>query len=832
MSPAPDTIRVVDGLGQATYTYYPILIVGAGESAIALASRLREEGFDQFRLFERQSGIGGTWWINRYPGVACDVLHPEGPEIYKYLSDICEKYQFVDKIQVNTDVSELRWLEDEQIWEATLTHMVPGTGDISSRERNQRIAENGMESVYLRQEVVRARIVCSCAGGLVEPNVWPSSIPGRDTFEGPVFHSARWDYNVDLNNKDVIVIGTGCSAAQFVPRLTEEPYNAKSVTQIMRSPPWVVPRPEEPFGPENYRKYSPMVFSTVPGLAALFRFICFARGESDWFRLFDDNSWNQKSRKKLESQMIARMKRMVPEKYHEILTPNYSIGCKRRIFDKAWFQSLNNPKIELTTKPITNVAPNSITIGPGRHYPDPHDKKSKVPTNEETIPADVIILGNGFEVTTWLHPLKIRGKNGEYMQEVWDARGGPQAYLGLAMDGFPNLFIIFGPNTATGHSSVVLASENMVEYSIKVIKKILRGDITTAEIKKESEVAWTKTVQERLKRTVFNSGCHNWYQTDGWNATGYPYSQIDFTFRCMFPKWSDWDLQYTRKGLIRKRAGQALNVLLLVLALVGAYFLRRESPSDSLSLQSLTHFVQKGLKQSLYGISGMVNRAITMLPEPWVPPAFHTSDDRVRGGSSQSSLSALPQNCALFHGHLDIDTLGGAGFASQFQSAASSQGEEGDGVWDLSAYAGVEIDVGAIDGKIYTLVLKDEEPQDRRNDGRDRAGVSWEAEFCVTESDEGDTVDEAKGKKIWVSWSALKATYRGKEKKDAGKLKTDQVKRVGFMMRRSISYFGRYEHIDRNVYSYFGTQQGDFRLELRSLSAREKPSANGQVLSV
>ncbi|KAL8944479.1 MAG: hypothetical protein Q9211_000576 [Gyalolechia sp. 1 TL-2023] len=604
MSSASDTIRVVDGFGTSAYTYYPILIVGAGESAIALASRLRQEGFDQFRLFERQAGIGGTWWINRYPGVACDVpavfysfsfspnykwtrLHPEGPEIYKYLEDICEKFQLVDKIQVNTDVSELRWLEDGQVWEATLTHMVPGTGDLSAKERDRRVTENGKDSVYLRQDIVRARIVCSCAGGLVEPNAWPSSIPGRDTFRGPIFHSARWQHKVDMNDKNVIVIGTGCSAAQFVPRLTQEPYNAKSVTQIMRSPPWVVPKPEEPFGPENYQKYCPMLFSNVPGLAALFRFVCFALCESDWYRLFGDNSWNHKFRKKLESQMIARMKRMVPEKYHEMLTPDYSIGCKRRIFDKAWFQSLNDPKIELTTKPITKVSPQSITIGPGRHYPDPSDKESKVSTDEETIPADVIILGNGFEVTTWLHTLRIRGKDGEYMQDVWNARGGPQAYLGLAMDGFPNLFIIFGPNTATGHSSVILASENMVEYTIKVIRKILHGEVTTAEVKKESEVAWTKTVQERLKRT------------------------IDFTFRCMFPNWSDWDLQYTRKGLIKKQVRRALNILLLALVIISAYSLRQQGIGAYTSLQGLECFVRRCLRNCLVAISDMVDRAIT-----------------------------------------------------------------------------------------------------------------------------------------------------------------------------------------------------------------------------
>ncbi|KAI4233583.1 MAG: hypothetical protein L6R40_007034 [Gallowayella cf. fulva] len=631
MSP-PDTIRVVNGLQKDAYTYYPILIVGAGESGIALGARLKEEGFDQYRIFERQAGIGGTWWINRYPGVACDVpaafysfsfspnyrwtsLYPGGAEIYKYLCEVTEKYQFVDKIQVNTDVSELRWLEDEQLWEATLTHLVPGTGDLSRKALGERIAEGGRESVYLRQETVRARIVCSCAGGLVEPNAWPSSIPGRDTFQGPVFHSARWDHSVDFNNKNVVVVGTGCSAAQFVPRLTKEPYNAKSVTQVMRSPPWVVAKDDPPGGKENFEKYSATIFSTVPAAAKLFRFMLFAIGESDWFTIFDDNSWNHKSRKKLEAKMVQRMKRMVPEKYHEILTPDYSIGCKRRIFDAEWFDSLNDPKIELTTKPITKVSPHHVTIGPGRTHPDPKDTNSKAPTNEETIPADVIVLGNGFEVTTWLHPLKIKGKNGEYMQDVWDARGGPQAYLGLAMDGFPNLFIVFGPNTATGHSSVILASENMVEYNIKLIKKILHGDVSTIEIKKESEIAWTKLVQERLKRTVFNGGCQNWYQKDGWNATGYPYSQIDFTFRCMFPKWSDWDLQYTRKGLLKKRARQASGILLLVVVIVAAYVLWQQGSGVFFGLQNLNHLLRRYVKQTLIGAWAMVNRGITMLPD-------------------------------------------------------------------------------------------------------------------------------------------------------------------------------------------------------------------------
>lgn len=165
-----------------------------------------------------------------------------------------------------------------------------------------------------------------------------------------------------------------------------------------------------------------------------------------------------------------------------------------------------------------------MTLGPGRSYPDPKDETSSVAKHETKLPADVIILPNGFDVTTWLHPLKVIGKGGKHLHEIWDECGGPQAYLGAAMDGFPNLFIVFGPITATGHSSVILASGNMVNYSLKFMKPILNGDVRTYEVKKEAQISWTREIQEKLKRTVWMSGgCQSWYKTDnGWNSTVYP----------------------------------------------------------------------------------------------------------------------------------------------------------------------------------------------------------------------------------------------------------------------------------------------------------------------
>ena len=453
--------------------------------------------------------------------------HPPGPEIVRYLHDTCEKYQIIDKIQLNTDVTEVRWLEDEELWEATLLHMVPGIGDLSFKERHKMIAEKGRGSVYIKEEKIKAKIFCSAAGALVEPHAWPDDIPGRDQFEGDVFHSARWDYNVNLRDKDVIVMGTGCSAAQFVPRLSKEPYNAKSVTQVMRSPPWVVPRP----GPvldlvsrKNWEKWTPRIFPRIPGLGRAYRTLLFCLAEVEFFLIFTGKESAVKFRKDLEAKLLRHMKGVVPEKYHEILEPDYSVGCKRRIFDAFWLESLNDPKIDLTTQPITSLQPKGVTLGPGRSYPPPENKASKAPTDERHLPADVIILANGFELTTWLSPLRVIGKGGAIMQEVWDERGGPQAYMGNAMDGFPNFFIIFGPNTATGHSSVILASENMVEYTLKFIKQILRKDVKTFDVKKEKEIAWTKDMQEHLKGTVLNTGgCHSWYKTEnGWNATAYP----------------------------------------------------------------------------------------------------------------------------------------------------------------------------------------------------------------------------------------------------------------------------------------------------------------------
>jgi cation diffusion facilitator CzcD-associated flavoprotein CzcO len=355
----------------------------------------------------------------------------------------------------------------------------------------------------------------------VEPKVLPD-IPGANTFPGPIFHSARWDYSVDMNDKNVLVIGSGCSAAQFVPHLTKPPFNTKSVTQVMRSPPWVVPKLVPPGGDEWWAKNSPIIQTYVPGMLKILRFSIFCLAESTWV-LFGGEKRHEEARKSLEEELLQELKATVPEKYHEILTPNYSVACKRRIFDNTWFPSLHDPKVELTTLPVTNIRGSQVSLGPGRYYPDPKDMNSKVPTERKDIPIDLIILANGFEIQNWLHPMKITGKEGKDLIETMMERGGPQAYQGTAIDSFPNFFIIFGPNTVTGHNSVIFASENMADYAMRFVKMVLRGDVRTVEVKKEAEIAYTSDIQAKLKETVFmKGGCSSWYFKDGWNSAVLP----------------------------------------------------------------------------------------------------------------------------------------------------------------------------------------------------------------------------------------------------------------------------------------------------------------------
>ncbi|KAI9701314.1 MAG: hypothetical protein M1820_006536 [Bogoriella megaspora] len=438
-----------------------------------------------FRIFERQSGIGGAWWINRYPGVACDIpsifysysfapnysspgVFASGSEIVEYLNSVASKYQLADKIECEREITEIRWLEEPEEWELVISHMSPGTGDLSSSGRQHRIKQHGEQSVYLKREKARAKIVVSCVGMLSEPNDWPSDVPGLESFEGSVVHSARWKNDISLAGEDVLVIGAGSSTAQLVPCLLSDKTQVKSVTQVIRDPPWVVPRIEEPGGKEAYARQAPRIFKWCPLLGPFLRACIFCYVELNWFTVLQ--SKNQKRRSEQEAFALNHMRNLVPGEYHRAMTPTYSYGCKRSVLDQDWLRSMNSPKFQLCTRPLKCVRAREVVLHGSDDYPA-----------DLRIPADVIVLGNGFQATKWLHPLRVIGRGGKLLQDIWNERGGPQAYMGTAVDGFPNLFLVGGPNTFLSHTSVIIASENFTKFIIKVAKPVLQGDARFVE---------------------------------------------------------------------------------------------------------------------------------------------------------------------------------------------------------------------------------------------------------------------------------------------------------------------------------------------------------------
>ncbi|EED23726.1 flavin-binding monooxygenase, putative [Talaromyces stipitatus ATCC 10500] len=591
------SIRTHSTYDRHGYTYYPVAIIGAGESGIAMGCQLKQQlNFDQFRIFERRSGIGGTWWSNRYPGVACDIpailysfsfaqnpkwtsMFPSGREIAAYLADVCAKYEIVDKLQFHTEVTEMRWLEDEEEWEICITHLAPGTGDWSEAERRDKAATEVPQSVYLATEKIRAKIVISAVGGLVEPQEIPKNVPGFDIFEGELTHTARWDEDIDVKGKDVVVVGTGASAAQVVVSLSSSDYGAKSVTQLLRTAPWIKPDDDGKQLTDETLQQLSWYFQYIPGFQRAYRSLVFFLLEHEFFLIFSNTNYSRKYRKGEEEKYRRFLKKTAPAKYLDMLTPDYDLGCKRRIIGSDWLRSLHRPNVNLTSRRLKSVNAHSVTLG-APTYPRNAQNKHDADEGEVQLPADILILANGYRTNEYLHPISMIGRGGRSIHDVWKERGGPQAYLGIAMDKFPNFFMLFGPNTTTGHTSVILGSENAISYTMRLVTPILKGTVSTWEIKEKAELEWANKVQDELKKTPFNNGsCTSWYTNDrGWNSTSYPFSQIDYGLRCMFPVWKHWESKLTTEGLKQRRRKALRRSIALVLA-VTIYFWGRRNPS-------------------------------------------------------------------------------------------------------------------------------------------------------------------------------------------------------------------------------------------------------------
>jgi len=468
------------------------LIIGAGFAGLAAAIKLDEAGERDFVVIEKDSDVGGTWHINTYPGAECDVpsqlysysfaLNPDWSKVYspqqeiwEYTKRVAEESGVLDRFVFDTAVLDATWDETAQRWRVTTT--------------------NGEYA---------ARTVISGSGGLSEPRL--PEIDGIDTFQGEIFHSARWNHDVDLAGKRVAVIGTGASAIQLVPELQKTLQSSGGHMDVyQRTPNWVIPRNEREFtGIEK------AAFRHVPGLQRLARAAVYLQLESraPAFTRFPA------ALKVVESQCRKSIAKAIkdPELVAKV-TPTYRAGCKRILISNAWYPALAADNVDLVTSPVAKITGDAIVTEDG-----------------EERPIDVLVVATGFYVTEPPIAQHITGRDGRTLAEVWGEHG-MAGYKGTTIHGFPNLFQIVGPNTALGHSSMIFIIESQVRYIVDAARTMRREGLGAVEPTAAAQDEWTATVQERMKPTVWTTGgCASWYLDKfGNNTTLWPGQT--FTFR-------------------------------------------------------------------------------------------------------------------------------------------------------------------------------------------------------------------------------------------------------------------------------------------------------------
>lgn len=448
-----------------------VAIIGAGFGGIGLAILLKQAGID-FVVLEKASGVGGTWRDNVYPGAACDVpshlysfsferktdwsrRFAEQPEILEYLRHCVKKYGLEPHLRLNTEVHEAAFTAGK--WRLR--------------------TDNGQ---------VRADILVSACGQLNRP-AYPD-IPGLDQFEGTAFHSARWNHDHDLTGRDVAVIGTGASAIQFIPHVAAQ---AANLTVYQRSAPWIIPKPDRAYGDRTKR-----LLAAAPFLHDLDRLLIYLSFETRTLGFVS----KPKALKPMEAAFRRRLKKEVPDPaLRRKLIPDYPMGCKRILISDDYIPAIQRPNVELVTDPIKEVRQNAVVTEDGRIRP-----------------ADTLIFGTGFQSTGFLAPMAITGRDGIDLNDAW--RDGAEAYLGMTVHGFPNLYLLYGPNTNLGSNSIIFMLESQYAYVMRCIRS---GRVL--EVKKHVQHAFNQDIQQRMRKTVWSQGCSSWYQTeDGRHVNNWP----------------------------------------------------------------------------------------------------------------------------------------------------------------------------------------------------------------------------------------------------------------------------------------------------------------------
>lgn len=468
--------------------HFHIIIVGTGFAGLGMAIRLKKRGEHDFVVLEKADDIGGTWRDNTYPGCACDIpshlysfsfaLNPRWSrtyspqrEIWEYLRACAKRYGILPHIQWKSELLNAAWSEDEQRW-----HITTSQGQLSTD------------------------ILIVGNGPLSEPSL--PSIPGIEHFEGVLFHSAQWKHSYDLRGKRVAVVGTGASAIQFVPRI--QPL-VGHLTLFQRTPPWIVPRLDHAIP-----AWQKTMYRVLPFTQRLVRAKIYAQRELLAI------AFVQHPERMEEGMKIARrhLERQVGDvALREKLTPNYTMGCKRVLLSDDFYPALAQPNVELITDRIREVRAHSIVTGDGREHE-----------------IDTIICATGFHVTDSQIPQCLFGRGGQSLADSWQT--GARAYLGTTIAGFPNLFLLIGPNTGLGHNSMVYMIESQLTYILDCLRAMKRQHLVAVDVQPEILKSFNDELQEKMQDTVWKSGCKSWYlDANGRNTTLWPGFTFEFRRR-------------------------------------------------------------------------------------------------------------------------------------------------------------------------------------------------------------------------------------------------------------------------------------------------------------
>ncbi|MEU8717806.1 NAD(P)/FAD-dependent oxidoreductase [Streptomyces sp. NPDC048663] len=464
-----------------------VAVIGSGFGGLGAAVRLRREGITDFVVLERAGSVGGTWRDNSYPGCACDVPshlysfsfapNPDWPRTFSgqehiraYLEHVADVFGLRPHLRFDSEVKRMTWDPEKLRWD-----IETASGSLS------------------------ADVVVSATGPLSDPKI--PEIPGLDTFPGKVFHSARWDHDYDLRGKRVAMVGTGASAIQIVPAIQPE---VARLTLFQRTPPWVMPRVDRAISAGERRLHRALPFTTQA-----------RRGFLWGIRELQVQAFTKRPDELglVESLAKRNMARAIKDPaLRARLTPDYRIGCKRILLSSTYYPALARPNVDVVASGLAEVRGSTVVAADG-----------------SSAEVDAIVFGTGFHVTDMPIAERVVGADGRTLAETW--KGGMEALRGAAAAGFPNWMTIIGPNTGLGNSSMILMIESQLNYMADYLRQLrVLGGRAALDARPAAVAAWNHKVQERMKRTVWNTGgCTSWYlDANGRNTTIWPGTTTEF----------------------------------------------------------------------------------------------------------------------------------------------------------------------------------------------------------------------------------------------------------------------------------------------------------------